>query len=50
MSIWDMLVEYSLVDSVLTFMEKHPRFTRALLLLIPTLAVAGLAVWAFWPA
>ena len=50
MSIWDMLVEYSLIDSVLTFMKEHPRLTRAMLLLITTLAFAALAAWAFWPA
>ncbi len=50
MSIWDLLDEYSLVDSILAFMQKHPRFTRTMLLLIPALAAAGLLAWALWPA
>lgn len=50
MSIWDTLDQYALIDSVLTFLKKRPRFTRAMLVLIPILAVAALAAWALWPS
>lgn len=48
MSIWDTLAEYLLIDSVLTFMQRHPRLSRALLLIL-ILVVVALAAWVFWP-